>query len=118
MFSRWMRKNNLFDDALRQAVTEMVDGLIDAELGGGIVKKRVATSGHGKRGGARTIIATNYDDRWFFLYAFSKNERANISQRELKALQEMAADFLALEDRMLNEACLAGVITEVKYGNH
>ena len=74
-----MRKNNLTDDALRQAVTEMIDGLIDADLGGG----------------ARTIIATKFGERWFFLFAFAKNERANISQVELRALQELAVDFCA-----------------------
>ena len=117
-FSRWMRKNALSDDALRQAVTEMAGGLIDADLGGGVVKKRVTTPGQGKRGGARTIIATNHGDRWFFLFAFAKNERANISQKELKAFQEVASDFLGMDDQGLEGAHLAGVITEIKYGNH
>lgn len=113
-----MRKNNLSDDTLRLAVTEMDDGLIDADLGGGVVKKRVAIPGHGKRGGARTIIATNFGDRWFFLFAFAKNERANVSRAELRALQEMAIDFLGLDDQSLKEALQAGVLTEIKYGNH
>lgn len=113
-----MRKHNLSDDALRQAVTEMVDGLIDAELGGGIVKKRVATSGQGKRGGARTIIATNFGERWFFLFAFAKNERANITKTELRVLQEMAVDFLGLDDKGLEDAVRSKVIMEIQYGNH
>lgn len=117
-FTRWTRKNGLSDDALRQAVAEMENGLIDADLGGGVVKKRVATPGQGKRGGARTIIATNFGDRWFFLFAFSKNERANISIVELRALQELAVDFLSLNDDSLAEALVAGVIMEVRYGNH
>ena len=112
-----MRKNNLSDDTLRLAVTEMDDGLIDADLGCGLVKKRVATPGQGKRGGARTIIATNFRDRWFFLFAFAKNERANVSRTELRALQEIAVDFLGLDDQGLREALQAGVITEIKYGN-
>ena len=61
-FSRWMRKTELSDELLFAAVTEMAQGLIDADLGGGIVKKRVGLSGRGKRGGART----------FFVYGFEK----------------------------------------------
>lgn len=60
-----MRKNDLSDDALRQAVTEMIDGLIDADLGGGVVKKRVAKSGQGKRGEkGSSITGNNGDSRW------------------------------------------------------
>ncbi len=71
-FTRWMGKAGLTDDDLCQAVTEMVAGLIDADLGGHVVKKRVALAGRGKRGGARTIVATNLADRWFFLFGFGK----------------------------------------------
>lgn len=77
-FSRWMRKTALTDQALCAAVAEMIQGLIDAELGGGVVKKRVGLAGRGKRGGARTLVATNKGNRWFFLYGFEKNDRANI----------------------------------------
>ncbi len=76
----------------------MAQGLIDAELGGHVVKKRVALSGQGKRGGARTIVATKMTDRWFFLFGFSKNERANIDKKELKILQEVAKELLSFND--------------------
>lgn len=58
-FSRWMPKTELTDAALCEAVAEMAQGLIDADLGGGVVKKRVGLAGRGKRGGARTLVATN-----------------------------------------------------------
>jgi len=58
-FGRWVRKAGLSDQALCQAVEEMAGGLIDADLGGGGVKKRVGIAGRGKRGGARTLVATN-----------------------------------------------------------
>jgi len=103
-FSRWMRKTELSDRALCQAVEEMGRGLIDADLGGSIVKKRVGLAGRGKRGGARTLIATNKGNRWFFVFGFEKNERANISEEELEALQNVAADLLARTARQLNEA--------------
>jgi len=71
-FSRWMRKTELTDKALCTAVAEMSQGLIDADLGGGVVKKRVGLAGRGKRGGARTLVATNRGSRWFFVFGFEK----------------------------------------------
>ena len=103
-FNRWMRKSGLSDRALCQAVEEMARGLIDADLGGGLVKKRVGLPGRGKRGGARTLVATNKGNRWFFVFGFEKNERANIGDEELEALQDIAADLLARTARQLNEA--------------
>jgi len=99
-----MRKTELSDRTLCQAVEEMARGLIDAELGGGIVKKRVKLAGRGKRGGARTLVATNKGNRWFFVFGFEKNERTNISDGELEALQVVAADLLARTARQLDEA--------------
>ncbi|HCI15032.1 MAG TPA: hypothetical protein DFK12_14105 [Gallionellaceae bacterium] len=113
-FYRWMRKTELTDDALCAAVREMIQGLIDADLGGGVVKKRVGLAGRGKRGGARTLVATNKGNRWFFVFGFEKNERANISAEEKEALQALAQDLLSrtgkeldaeIEDGSLQEIC-------------
>ena len=73
-----MRKTELSDLLLRDAVAEMAQGLIEAEMGGSVVKKRIALPGRGKSGSARTLIATNKGNRWFFLSGFEKNERANV----------------------------------------
>jgi hypothetical protein len=86
------------------AVHEMRHGLIDAQLGSGIVKKRVALNGKGKRGGARTIVATKKEDRWFFVHGFLKNEQANISNKELVALRDPAELLLNRTDSELDEA--------------
>ena len=67
-FCRWMRKTELSDAVLCQAVAEMEAGLVDADLGGGVVKKRVALPGRGKSGSVRTLLATNKADRWFFVF--------------------------------------------------
>lgn len=116
-FTRWMRKAELTDDALCEAVCEMAQGLVDADLGGHVVKKRVALPGQGKRGGARTIVATKLADRWFFLYGFGKNERSNIDKDELKVLQELARELLGFDDRQLETALTAGEIVEVGNDN-
>lgn len=95
-FSRWMRKTELTDPALCAAISEMEKGLIDADLGGGVVKKRVPLPGRGKSGSTRTLVATNKGNRWFFVFGFEKNDRANVSPKELEALQAIAGDLLKL----------------------
>ena len=112
-FTRWMRKAGLTDVDLSQSVTEMEAGLIDADLGGQVVKKRIALPGRGKRGGARTIVATNFGDRWYFLFGFNKNERANIDKDELRALQELASDLLGQDDNAIATALKAGELVEI-----
>ncbi|TSE35524.1 RelE toxin of RelE / RelB toxin-antitoxin system [Tepidimonas charontis] len=108
-----MRKTELTDAGLCQAVEEMAVGLIDADLGGGVLKKRVGLGNRGKRGGARTLIATNKGDRWFFVYGFEKNERANIDDEELEALRDLAADLLTLPARQLYDSVADGTLQEI-----
>ena len=112
-FHRWMRKSGLTDAALCRAVTEMAKGLIDADLGGGLVKKRIGLAGRGKRGGVRTLLATNKHDRWFFVFGFEKNERANINDDELDALLNLASDLLARNSRQLEQAIDDGSLQEI-----
>lgn len=116
-FHRWMGKSDLTDQSLCNAILEMIHGLVDAHLGGSIVKKRVAVAGRGKRGGARTIVATNFGNHWFFLYGFEKNVRANITDNELDALKEIATDLLALNDDALTYAVNQGKLLEI-YDDH
>jgi hypothetical protein len=115
-FARWMRKSGLTDGALCAAVEEMREGLIDADLGGGIVKKRVALSGRGKRGGARTLVATRKADRWFYVFGFEKNERSTISAAELEALQTLAAELLNLHNEEIDQLMQTDKLIEMCYG--
>jgi len=112
-FARWLRKTDLDDAALCRAVFEMERGLIDADLGGGVLKKRVALPGRGKRGSARTLVATHQDDRWFFVFGFEKSVRANVSARELAALQALAADLLKLSSTELDRQVENDVLAEI-----
>jgi hypothetical protein len=114
-FTRWMRKSGVKDSDLTAAVGEMIAGLIDADLGGHVIKKRVSLPGRGKRVGARTLVATNKEDRWYFVFGFAKNERANIDQNELRALQELASDLLAQNDRAIADSLTAGEILEISH---
>jgi hypothetical protein len=96
-FARWSRKTQVSDLTLRNAIAEMAAGLIDADLGGSVYKKRVPLPGRGKSGGARVLVATRHTNRWFLLYGFGKNEQVNIDDRELAALQKIG-QRVALND--------------------
>lgn len=108
-----MRKTGLTDTALCAAVVEMASGLIDADLGGGVVKKRVALPGRGKSGSARTLLATNKGSRWFFVFGFEKNERANIDDKALEVLQVLAADLLRLDAKELDARLTSEALKEI-----
>jgi len=114
-FGKWAAKEGLDDETLRRAVDEMEQGLIDVELGGHIVKKRVAVGGRGKRGGVRTLLAYRVSDKAFFVYGFAKNTRANISADELKALKCLAKELLSYSDKQLIEAMNYGALIEVEH---
>ena len=112
-FHRWALRADLPDTALRTAVQEIEQGLIDGDLGGGVLKKRVGVPGRGKSGGARVVLATNKRDRWFFVFGFLKNQRANISPRELEALRELARDLLDLNEKQIDAQTKSGALEEV-----
>lgn len=112
-FARWQAKERLTDTALCKAVEEMEKGLIDADLGGFLYKKRVARSGSGKSGGYRTLLSARLGNRYVFLHGFAKNDRANITQGERKALQFAGITFLELPPMALSKALQSGVLIEV-----
>ena len=112
-FQQWAASEGLDDRALLAAVEEMESGLIDARLGGHVIKKRVALPGRGKRGGSRTLVVYQQADKAFFVYGFAKNERANISNKELKALKLLATELLSYTKPALAKAIKAGELIEV-----
>lgn len=114
-FQRWMRKTELTDQALRAAVQEMSQGLIDADLGGGVVKKRIGVEGRGKSSGVRTLVATNQGDCWFFVFGFAKNARSNITETELNALQALSSDLLKLNSSQLSDSVANGLLQEISH---
>ena len=116
VFNRWAKREGLADPSLCEAISEMLQGLVDARLGGGVVKKRIARAGEGKRGGYRTILATNLRDRWFFMFGFAKNERDNIRDDELKMLRQLAAALLRMDDPAIVEARNRSELVEIDCG--
>jgi len=112
-FARFARKAGLASDSLQAAAVDVAAGDHDADLGGGVFKQRVARRGGGKSGGFRTIILFKVGGHSFFAHGFAKNEKANVSVRELKALKQLAAVYLGLSDDEVATAVAAGELIEV-----
>jgi hypothetical protein len=114
-FTKEAAGHGLTDADLRRAVQEMEGGLVDALLGGELVKKRVARMGSGKSGGFRTVIVWRQGDRAFFLHVFGKNEKANVSPRELKTLKALGKAMMAMELAAIEAALKENALEEVDY---
>lgn len=113
-FVRFMKDTGITNTDLREAVQQAEAGLIDADLGGGLIKQRIARPNQGKSSGFRTILVFRTADRSVFIYGFAKNNRANIRQDELKALKVLAAELLAYSEAQLNQAIRKGALLEVR----
>jgi hypothetical protein len=113
--ARFARQNDIADASLVAAVDRAIRGLVDADLGGGIIKQRVARPGAGKRGGFR-LLAGFGSHRSIFLFGFAKNERENIQDAELQTLRKIAETFLKADETKIEQALQGGVLIEVDYG--
>lgn len=114
--AKFTRQHGISDASLLEAVERAKQGLIDADLGGRVIKQRVARPGQGKRGGFRMLIGFG-SDRAVYLFAFAKNERENISNGELLSLREIAASFLNAGQEQIAQALTDGTLIEVKNGD-
>jgi len=112
-FARWARKERLTDQMLQHAADEIERGLVDARLGGFLLKKRVARAGGGKRGGYRTIVAYRQGVRLVFLFGFAKNETDNISRAEQLALGKLGDVYLAFDERTIDRMVRETLMIEV-----
>jgi len=113
-FARWQAAEKLSEAFLCKAVKEMERGLIDADLGGSLYKKRIARPGAGKSGGYRTLLSARVGNRYVFLHGFPKSDKANITQDEKKALQFVGRMYLELSAAALSKALQSGVLLEVR----
>ena len=112
-FTRFAKREKISDDALCKAIAEAERGVVAADLGGHIIKQRVARPGQGKSGGYRTIVIFQQGDKSFFVYGFAKSDRANIDKAELEAFRQAAVHLLALDEEQLDKLLENGALTEV-----
>jgi hypothetical protein len=103
-FKRWAEEEGLTDSDLHNVIREMEAGALGNNLGGNVFKKRIALTGRGKRGGARTIIAYKADTKAFFIVGFAKNEKDTIDKKEEAALKRFAKELFSYTDKQLQKA--------------
>ena len=113
-FARYARRERITDRSLREAIIRAEKGLIDADLGGNVIKQRVARTGQGRSGGYRMLVAFRFKARAVFLYGFAKNERDNIDSDELATLRDIAAAWLAADSIEIERAIFDGALQELE----
>jgi hypothetical protein len=113
-FSRFAAGEDISDADLREAVNRAENGSIDADLGGGVIKQRIARQGGGKSGGFRTIVLYRRGSLAFFVHGFAKSDQDNIDRDELKSFRKLAGVTLALNDEKIAIALARGAIVEVR----
>lgn len=112
-FVRFAKRENISDAVLRDAITKIEKGTVDADLGGHVLKQRIARFHQGKSGGYRTIILFQQGDKAFFVYGFAKQERGNIRKDELATFKQAAKHVLALSDEHINSLLDKEGLTEI-----
>lgn len=114
VFARFARHEGVTDQDLCEAIARAERGLVDANLGGGVIKQRIARQGQGRSGGFRTLIFFRVGERAIFAFGFAKNQRDNISEANLKALKLVADTLLSHTDEQTQELVDKGELFEVK----
>jgi hypothetical protein len=117
-FKSFAEKEGIDDEALQNVSKDLEEGRVDADLGGGVFKQRLARQGEGKSGGYRLIIFFRKEQRTFFVYGFPKSERENISAIELRQAKRLAKALLNMPDEQLAAELTVGSFVEIKEANH
>jgi hypothetical protein len=114
--ARFTRREGIDDQSLREAIERAEQGLIDADLGGGLIKQRVARSGRGRSGGYRMVVGYRLRERAVFLFGFAKNKRDNLEDDELLSLREKAEIWLTADGSRLQKELEIGNLQEIEDG--
>lgn len=112
-FGRFARKEKISADALWDAVDRAEKGLLDADLGGGVIKQRIARPGEGKSKGYRSIVLYRKGDKAFFVYGFPKSDLGNIRDDEAEQFKRAAKMILTLSDDQICQLIENGQFEEV-----
>ncbi len=113
-FARFARKARIGDSDLWETARLANSGLIDVDLGGGVIKQRIARFGEGRSGGSRSIILFRFKSRAVFVYGFEKKDQDNIKAGELEAFRELADVILGYSDAEISKRVADGALIELK----
>ena len=114
LFEKWAKKFKLSEKNLLSVLNEVENKIFEADLGGHIIKKRIAFKGQGKSGSGRTIICFKKEKLAIFIHGFSKSESSDISDKELKAFKSLAKILISLSEEEINIAIQNGNFKELK----
>ena len=112
-FTRFAERESITDGEMREMANQLEEGKAEANLGGGVYKVRVARSGEGKSGGYRVIVFFRSEERTFFVYGFSKSDRDNIDEGELKEFKKRAKRAFSLTDEQIRDRLKKRIYIEV-----
>lgn len=112
-FDKFARKEHISDLTLQKAIQDIENGLIDADLGSGIIKQRLPKQGRGKSKGYRSIIVYKFATFSLFVYGFDKNDKANITLDEEENFRAVAKTLLAFDEQQIQQAIDGKVFIEV-----
>ena len=112
-FAKFARREAITDSKLCSAIREVEQGQVEADYGGGVLKKRIARAGEGKSGGFRVIICFQQNHRAFFVHGFAKSGKANLDELEVRLYKDLAKHLFGLSERDLEEALKKKVFLEV-----
>lgn len=113
-FGRFARKESISGEVLWDAVERAERGLVDADLGGGVIKQRIARPGESKSKGYRTIVLYLKGEMAFFVFGFPKSDLGNIRDDEQEQFKKAAKAIFALSDERIRELVESGQFEEVK----
>lgn len=113
-FARFADRENIDNDTLREAVDRAERGLVDADLGSGVIKQRIARRGQGRSGGYRSIILFRFASRAIFAHGFAKKDQSNVSAVELRTFRLLAKTMLDMDEAALSAATRNGTIMEIE----
>lgn len=112
-FTRYARKEKITDNQLKNAIIDLQNGLIDCDYQDGVMKQRIARSGQGKSGGYRSIILYQSNSDYFFVFCYAKNEKSDLTDKELKAFKDLSKEYLRLSDTEIQELIASNEFIEV-----
>ncbi|MFZ4806841.1 MAG: type II toxin-antitoxin system RelE/ParE family toxin [Hyphomicrobiaceae bacterium] len=112
-FRRFQRKEQIENSSLCEAILRAERGLVDADLGRGLIKQRVARKGQGRRGGFRTIVAYRAAERSVFMFGFANSRQANLSAADERDLADFGALLLGLGDAAIETMLMGDELKEV-----
>ena len=101
-FAKFATREGISEAALLEAVAQADGGQIDADLGGGLIKQRIAREGGGKSGGYRTLVFFRHEERAVFAFGFAKSGKANLNAVELRMYKQAARIVLALTQAQID----------------